>query len=164
MSVLVLDEKGYEYVLNGFVKAGFQTQCDEYYSEFIRTHCKDKDVHDEANRLVKNWAILNELSFNAGYNDTGLDHYTLIDYNSLWKVDCYQLLKYIDCIIYNIEIETIEQHKPVIVPLNWVELKADYELLKTWKYELTRAIVTKRPEYDKAKWSDAPKREPLFEN
>lgn len=158
MSVLIMHEKAYEYVLNGLITTAFRRTCDELYAYGISQHFKGKDINAEATRLVTNWAKINELSFNARYNDTGLIHYRQINKSAIWKVDCYQLLKYIDCINYNIEIDTIEKSPIVKVgSVTWAEFKEDYELLKKWQYELTRAIVTKRTEYDNAEWSKEPK-------
>lgn len=167
MSVMVLDPKVYEYVLNGLLMTAQNTTCNEFYAYKTKRHFEDKDIYKEAGRLIKSWAKLNELSFNVAYNEKGLTTHKEIRLAAIWKVEAIQLLKYLEAISYNIEIETIElgnsyRRGPVEnapgLPGN---AKADYEFLNNWIIDLMCAIIHKTDAYDKAKWSDPVSEQPL---
>lgn len=166
MSVLCPDPKVFGYVYQGFIKATFQTECDQFYSSCVHLHVKKMSIdgiHKEGLRLVKSWSYLNELSYNVAIgqmekiemlNLIRTNHYTT---HPLCAV---QLLQYISCIIYNIEISTIKSkkgHKGDVVKnvpdITQTQID-DFKFLEKWQRELMTAIVQHLPEWKNGQWSN----------
>lgn len=161
MSVLVPDPQVYNYIHQGLILAAYRRTCDEHYSYTMHVHFKDLEIHKEARRLVHSWMTLNERSYLLKYEKRDIEKsedFRFVKWE-LVNVRPLQLLKYLKCVRYNIEIETI-QHKGDLVNENLKAVSeralADMELLSAWTEELMMAIIDKIPEYDDAKWSEAP--------
>lgn len=162
MSVLILDPKCMEYIHAGFIMAAYRTQCDQYYSETIRSYCRDKDIHEVAQIIVTGWAMLNELSYCVAYKEAGQSYHQFIRFTRHWDVKPVQLMKYIECLLYNIDLETIKckesftqgevKGAPEVTPA----MREMYALLKSWERDIKNAILHALPEYDGAHWSEAP--------
>jgi len=168
MSVLVPDPQVFNYIRQGFEIAAYRRECDEFYAWCISSHCDSKDIHKESKRFVKSLMWLNEWSFDVKYEQKDLDkseYYPFVKWEIV-DVRPLQLLKYLICVRYNIEKETIwrvgtpEANKKRI-PEQQLE---DLELLERWIDCLKMAIIDKIPEYDEAKWSDAPPDKYTFAN
>lgn len=153
MSVLIPDLSVYNYILNGLELAAYRKVCDEHYAYCMHLHFERKEIHKESQRLVKSWLDLNHRSYQYKYEngkkETSLWQFVNI---GLTNVRPLQLLKYIQCVLYNIELYTIKENGGEVTK----QEEEDYKLLEVWKEHLAFAIIDKLPEYDKAKWSEPP--------
>lgn len=162
MSVLVLAPQCMEYIHAGLVKAAYRSSCDIYFSSSIREYFKDYDIEQESERLVKSWQELNILSFCVAYNEMGANKADTINFRQTHQVNIYQLLKYITCLIYNIELNTIKrkqsysQGEVANVPALTEFHQEDYALLKAWREDIQAAIIGNIMDYELAHWSDIP--------
>lgn len=152
MSVQVPDLMVYEYVYNGLVRAANETVMNDFHSNVVYSHMKDKIWDAECARLVRSWLKLNEDSFTAAYRDkTGGD--TLRDYvtcSKIIKINAVQLVKYVECVSYNIEMHTIMANLRAITQ----QEADDYQLLKDWRNSIYTAIISSMSEYKAAKWAN----------
>lgn len=144
MSVLVPDLKVYNYIQCGIEKIAYNSVIDEFYSNSIQKHFKNcPDISKESKRLILSWLNLNQWSYNKRYKDNDdcdLTKFYHEDYTHK-KLSAIQLLKYLQCIEYNIEIEP-------------EDYKNDLQLLKDCIKELTESIVNNLPEYKSSSWCD----------
>jgi hypothetical protein len=110
---------------------------------------KEKLWDKECERLVRSWLKLNEDSFLSKYNDKvdGMPP-TLLKLTGMMPIRAIQLVKYISCVTYNIELRTIQKMRPVTP-----QEEHDYALLERWERTLNAAIVAHTQEYKDAKWS-----------
>jgi hypothetical protein len=163
MSCLVPDPQVYEYVLNGLKIAAYRTTCDNLFASCIHQHFKDRDVEEEAPRLIKSWLYLNELPYCVGYNEPykkSESLYRFIRKNEHHNVQALQLYSYVKCICYNIEMSTIKSKKsyrrgPVEnVPEITKQMGMDFALLTKWRIAILEAIVENLPEYEHCQWSE----------
>jgi len=152
MSVLFLDPKVFEYVADKINSYKFSKQADI-------NHCSTLSIEDqsEAQKLVVNWAKLNELSYNYHYNEPEKQPtlYKFINFSNYYKVDTYQFLKYLLCIRYNIELHTIQGGRNGFSgqPIEQ-ELKDSFDTLNKAIEEIKQAIINELTEYKTANWSD----------
>lgn len=149
MSVLIPDVKVYGYIHSGMIKAAYRTECDAYHASCIYSHFRYHDIEKESKRLVKSWAALNEESYDVRYKQTGDSLQEFINFRKNYDVNIYQLLKYVLCVQYNIEADTIEE----VRKLTEAE-KDDLEILNKWAGQIQYAIIDQMEEYKKAKWSE----------
>lgn len=162
MSVLVLDPKCYSYMHSALKFTAYWTTCDIYYSEAVYHHCKLEDIEEETERLIKSWAYLNELTYNVAYNVAGNSMPEFITFDGARRVNPYQLLKYLSCLHYNIELDTIASKKsyssgPVAnVPALTDQMKTDFQLLDNWITDIKNAIINNLMPYELANWSEPP--------
>lgn len=153
MSVLIPDLKVYNYILNGLQKSAYRSVIDEYYSHCMVRHFESKDIDKESKRLVKSWLDMNHKSYQYRYED-GKEEASLwqfITKEIVYTLKPLQLLKYIQCVLYNIELDTIKDGEGEVTK----QQEDDFKLLDTWREELAFSIINKIPEYDQAKWSEA---------
>ena len=142
MSVLVPDMKVFQYVHAGILKAAYNSTIDSFYSYSVVKHFKGcVDFEAEADRIIKSWMNLNEFSYNVRYKEESKTLLSEFFTSSFVNLNPFQLLKYLECLNYNIEIS------PEL-------FKADLQLLKAFTIEITSAIVSNMPEYKAAKWSE----------
>lgn len=152
MSVLVLDPKIISYIRKGLVFAAYNGTVDALHSYTIFAHFKDKDVEVEADRIMSSLYLMNQRSYSARYREEDKDHDLWNFVRKTMGLPCpFQLLKYAQCLEYNIEIDTINSKYENKVTDQ--EL-ADYEMLKRWEYEIMSAIVNQHQKYKDAKWSE----------
>jgi hypothetical protein len=136
MSILVLDHQVFSYICSGLKKAAYETEVTTMYSSKIRHYFAGKDINQEATELVKQWFVMNETSYNIRYKETGTTEDVLqLRY---YPVKPHQLLKYLMCLEYNIE---LGETKPL-------------KLLRQWINDLMYGIVSDSELYKSAKWSD----------
>lgn len=147
MSVLILDLKVYEAVYNKAWSYQFNNVCDINYCYTLK-----KYTENQLKEIIKNWLWLNEMSYNCRYEESNI-----IELPELLKfylsgkepINTYQMLKYLECIKYNIEISTII--------INGIEIPEDkkdsYKILKDAVNEIKNVIISELPQYKKAKWS-----------
>lgn len=147
MSVLTLSPETYNYIRQGIERAAYNSTVNEFYYYPIHVHFKDKDIEKESKRLIASWADLNMKSYCLKYKDD--DFVSLSDFMSNYPnkkpIKAIQLLKYVECLSYNIE------------PEHWeltAQEKQDLELLNKTKDAIAYAIIGSLPEYEKAAWSD----------
>lgn len=146
MSVLTLSPDTYNYIRVGIERAAYNSQCDEFYYYSVKQQCENKDIQSECLRLVKSWADMNEKSYCLKYNEKFHSLSTFINPTFTKKpLTPVQLLKYVECLSYNIELEHWEQTE---------QETADYSLLKKLRTEIGAAIIGSLPEYKNAAWSD----------
>lgn len=138
MSVLIPDLNVFNYIQAGIERIAYNTTCNEFYCYSVVKHFENYDISEEAERLVRCWIDQNEMSYNIRYNESSnkmlSEFYQPTATHK--KLTAIQLLKYLECVSYNIEIESFE-----------------YTFLKTICTELTTAIVSNMPEYKVAEWS-----------
>lgn len=150
MSVQVPDLMVYEYVHNGLTVAANRKECDNLFSTQWRKYFKNKLWDEESKRLVLSWAKLNEDSYNAAYSNEGAYLVDFLTCSKLIKVNALQLVKYVHCVAYNIELDTIKQKLRSVTHQEYL----DFKLLIDWRAELYKNIVTCSPAYDKLPYSD----------
>jgi hypothetical protein len=159
MSTLVLDLQAFAYIENAIRMAVYRNVCDEHYSEVIRRmNIPNCETEAETERLVKNWLRMNEKSYDFRYNDTGDSMVPFYEFK-LYKPYPLQTLKYLECLIYNIEVcKRIENNEAVYYwdepnkygapKLDDQETK-DYELLLRYRDDLATTILHRLPEWKK---------------
>lgn len=151
MSVQVPDLKVYKEIYKKAWSYGFNNTCDiNYCSTLSFTNESVLESH------VKNWLWLNELSYLRRYEEENLPElHMFLKLRSGSPVNTYQMLKYLECIKYNIEISTIETGKTgfeyeITIPTD----KADsYLILCNAIDEIKSTIINQIPKYKDAKWS-----------
>ena len=144
MSVLMIDVDVYTHVYRKLIQYQFNSQCDINYCETFR-RLSEKQIE----KLVRTWCDLNEESYNCKYeepdNKMKLSEFIDFEFNNS-KTSTYQLLKWLECINYNIETYTIDRL------LTEYELKAIDTLHKGIE-EIKSVIIKEIPAYKEAKWS-----------
>lgn len=151
MSVLVPDLKVYEAVYQKAWSYGFNNTCDINYCSVLKSYNED-----HVQQLVKDWLWLNEYSWIRRHDDDGSkpELHEFLSFNHGKKINTYQMLKYLECIRYNIELDTIKTGKtgmedPVIIPQDKLN---SYETLVKAIEEIKSAIINELPEYKQTKW------------
>jgi hypothetical protein len=154
MSVLVPDLKVFEAIFRKVNSFRFTKVCDINYcytlSSVLGTEDKVKD-------FVKNLLELNELSFIKRYREEGepdLGDFLKFDY-SVNSIETLQLLKYLNCINYNIEIETIK-HGYAGGEDNKIreDLMDSYELLQKAIQDLSGTVIAELTHYRDLNYSE----------
>lgn len=158
MSVLIPDVDVFSYVRCGLTKTALNRVVDEFYSYSVQKHFRDKgtdQIFNESIRLVKSWCRLNERSYVAAYRHHGESFDDLSEFitEKQYDVEAVQLVKYLQCIDYNIEDDTIQEDEAKEYQLTEQD-KADLKLLRAWIPEVNAAIVHQLPKYEEANWSN----------
>jgi hypothetical protein len=148
MSVLIPDVEVYEYIHAGLQRTAYNSTCDEFYAYNIARHFKETDLETESLRLVKSWQTLNIRSYNARYKDTG-NRIERVSRTKLFALCPFQLLMFIRCAIYNIEIETIRSTGAEVSLRDTEDLK----ILEEWEVSMMRSIIDQIPTYKNSQWS-----------
>ena len=152
MSCLVPDLNVYEAIYNKAWLYGFNKTVDINYC-----NCLSFDDEEKLKEHVKNWLYLNELSYNRRYkeeSETFLKDF--LTFRGAHAIDTYQMLKFLQCIQYNIELETIKSgfdgmQKKIILSEN---LMNSYNLLTFAVEEISQRIISEIPAYKKAEWAN----------
>lgn len=161
MSVQIPDFKIFQYVEMGFYVTVNNSVINDLYTHSTREHCRNKLADKEATRWIKNLLLLNCKSYSARYREPLGDYHKL--YTSIFRVgklitvEACPLLKYLECIEYNIEMSTIENGyftDSIKFELSEQDRK-DFALLQAFRVDLTKAIVSQLPTYQNAKWAEA---------
>lgn len=151
MSVLVADLKVYEEVYKKAWNYTFNKVCDINYC-----HTLGSLGEETLKKHVKNWLYLNELSYIRRYDEGDKPElHNFLNLKPGTAVNTYQTLKYLNCIDYNIEMNTIKNgktghEKEIIIS---EELQESYDLLKKAINEIKDVIISQIPQYKKAKYS-----------
>lgn len=152
MSVLVPDLKIYDAVFEKALKYTFHNVCDINYCGIL-----GRQTENQLKKHVCNWLWLNEMSYIRRYQDGSKpDLGDFLTFKSNANINTYQMLKYLECIKYNIEIETIKTGKtgnetPFLIPDEKME---SYNLLEKASEEIQCTIISQLPKYKSAKWAD----------
>ena len=144
MSVLIPDLQVYNYIQTGLQRLAYNNIVDDLFSNTVNKYFRNcPDYEKEAERLVLSWLKMNIESYNkrCQVKETtdliGL-YYPTFPHKDLTAC---QLLKYLQCVEYNIE----------IVPKD-LQQRKDLQLLKDCIDDLLNSIVHNLPEYNKATW------------
>ncbi len=141
MSVLKLDVDVCEAVYNKAVSYTFRNQVDINYCSTLGRFTKT-----DLQEIIKSWFILNELSYNGKYKDISPSIVDLITFRTAHSINTYQMLKYMECIRYNIEPNTIKRN------LNTFE-EQSLKVLNDAIDEIKSIIINELEEYKKSRWS-----------
>lgn len=159
MSVLVPDMHVFEYVQSGFIYCANHKTCDSLYSSSISFSSKAMGIDsicNESKRWVKNLLTLNCKSYAARYRENELGDLAHFYKENNHSVNAFQLLKYLECIHYNIEMKTIEDGYTVdtIKFVLTEQDRKDFQLLESFISDLKNSIISNLPEYQNAKYAD----------
>lgn len=151
MSVLVLDPKAISYIKRGLEYAAHNAVCDELHSSTIWGHFKNfSGVFEESDRLMRSMYELNQLSYDLKYKHEEFSNLYRFVLPTIGIVCPYQLLKYIECLNYNIESDTILSSGGTLSDRQLLDIK----LFEDWEYDILKALVHSTKKYKDAKWSD----------
>lgn len=152
MSVLVPDIKVYEAVYSKAWGYAFNKTCNINYCYTLSF-----DDEDKLKQHVKNWLWLNEMSWIRRYEDGDKPNLeAFLTFKNGKPINTYQMFKYLQCIQYNIEIDTIE--KGVKIDSDRCKLSDEmmdsYKLLEAALIEISTTIIKQIKEYKEAEWSE----------
>jgi hypothetical protein len=145
MSVLVTDLEVFNCIYDKAFSYTFRKTVDINFCNVFH-----KMTEKQIKNLVKNWLILNELTHVKEYkeNVNPYLHELLVFDRSISTINTYQMLKYLECVCYNIDIENIKD-------LIDYEKKESFETLKKAIEQISISIIKEIPEYQNAKYSTA---------
>ena len=146
MSVLHIEPKVFEMLYVKLIDYTYRKEVNiNYCSEFGRKS------ETELRELITTWANLNEMSYCDKYNDKFQELSKFIRFSfSGETVNTYQCLKWLQCIYYNIEVDTIKGEISTQSKLAVTSLIKGIE-------EIMSMIISEIPAYKDAQWSDLPK-------
>lgn len=144
-----IDTKIFELIENKLGHVIHNKTCDENY---IQNLCGWR--FEKLDSFIKDLCLLNSLSYSARYKEESFtDYCVFLDFYKYSNISCYQLLKYLHCICYNIEIDTIKESK---FSSNLTDKMLDsYKILHESIDNLTSSIINNLPEYKSAKYAEA---------
>jgi hypothetical protein len=151
MSVLIPDLKVYNYLQAGIEKMAWTTTIADFWSDSIKNHFKNcPNIEKEAKRLILSWLAMNQKSYSIKYKETpeeiektDLTKFYYISTFTHKKLTAIQMLKYLQCVSYNIEIKPVSE-----------ESQNDLNLLERCINELCFSIINQMEDYKKATWMD----------
>jgi hypothetical protein len=148
MSVLVPDFKVYNYIQAGIEKIASNSIINDFYSYSIQHHFQNcPDTPKEIKNVILSWLNLNQWSWDKKYLKEDETPTDLTEFYSSplmsFNVSSVQLLKYLQCIDYNIEIKPEDGYH-----------KTRLRLLKDCINDLQRSIISNLPEYKEAQWCE----------
>ena len=145
MSVLVSSIKAYELVFVKAVDYTFRRTCDINYCSVLGGLTEGQIANH-----VKMWADLNAESYNIRYKEPKdeIPYSTFLNLRHSGKtINTYQMLKTLECICYNIEVDTIETVRKLTV-----QESAAMVVLNRAIEEIKSAIINEIKEYKDAQW------------
>lgn len=155
MSVIVADIEVFEYVAAGLHKMAFNNTINEWYNSPFYNYCIGPNIgpSTECLRMVKNWCRLNEQSYNIRYKEPlKAELFEFIEFRpSKYKLDPFQMLRYLEFIRYNIEDD--QDFKTMFCDSKGIR---DMEWLEAFITGLRIGIINQMPAYKLAKWADKP--------
>lgn len=157
MSVLVPDLEVFEQIHTKAVAYTYRKTCDINYS-YVFSHMDERDIES----FVRNIAHLNELSYNKRYahcddvkQEITLPAMLKLEFKGK-AIDSVQMLKYLECVHYQIEMETIKKgYNGTETNLVPKDLEDSYALLGKAIEDIKSAIVKEYSDYENKKWSEA---------
>ena len=157
MSVQIIEPEIFSLIINKLIDYSFRKQVDINYCS-TAGHMTENQVKE----TVKYWSILNELSYSDKYKEEFDNLHEMIDYSYNGKTpDTYQTLKWLECIRYNIEIETIKsesicntmQEKEITGWNSNVNIENPMTILDRIIDEIKSQIIGAIPKYENARWN-----------
>lgn len=155
MSVLPINKKVFEQVLNRMLYYANQTTVGINYCEFLHRGSKEQSMSEyerDCQKIVQGWSNLVIKSHHYKYTPNEM---LLNEYFELVKVDkkaspinTYQFLKFLTCIHFQIEIKTIGTDRMTL------EETIAYQFLEKLIDDIKNTIIKSLPEYQKAEWSN----------
>jgi len=152
MSVLVPEAKVFKAIFNKVMAYTFNKQCDINYCSVFSGFSEK-----EAEEFVKNILHLNEWSYTQRYRepkDISMSESIKLNFAGE-TIDSIQMLKYLECVHYQIEIETIKKgyngDQNNLIPH---ALEKSYEQLDQAIDCIKSTIVREFTNYDQLKWSN----------
>lgn len=145
MSVLVHDPKVFSQIYVKAVDYTFHKTCDINYCSTFGV-LKEEYIAD----VIRTLCDLNCESYEKRYKEepdkVKLSEFIVFKFTGQ-TINTFQMLKYLECIYYNIELDTINR------PLN--ELESDsMDCLRNAISEIKSVIIKELPEYQAAKWTE----------
>lgn len=154
MSVQVLDIKTYEQVLNRLFHYCQNSESGINNCEYIRSQTStmaDFQYKEWILSLVRGWYKLNDKSYATKYTEGNAtpEVADFINFKNTTKpINSFQCLKFLHCIRYNIELDTIGRGKLSI------EEKHEYGELEKIISSIQDSIISSLPQYDSSNWSN----------
>ena len=151
MSVLIPDLKIYTAVYEKSIAYTFSKVCDINYCSTL-----GRLTENQLQKTILDWLWLNEMTYNRMYNEQDEPYLgQFVEFKPVETINTFQMLKYLDCIDYNIEIETIKTGRDGEQPK--IEIPSDkmesYKILCRAIDEIKSAIINEITEYQNAKYA-----------
>ncbi len=144
-----IDLNAMNLIHSALIKAAYNNVVNVFFSENINSHFENKDTDIEAERLSLSWYCLNEISYICRYNIPAKDTGYFINFKNWVEPEPCKLLKLLNFLDYNIEIETIRENLILSE-----KQQNDHVLLLSWINDIKNAIINDLPEYKNAKWGE----------
>lgn len=151
MSVLVLDLEVYEAIYKKACEYQYNRECNIEYCNTL------SENEDYLKTVVRDWLYLNELSHSRRYREEEEPNLAaFLTFKGGKKINAYQMLKYLQCLEYNIEIESIKtgfdgMQKKINISDTMMH---SYKKLNSAIKEISQTIIAQLSEYKKANWSN----------
>ena len=159
MSVMVMDAEGIEAIYNKCISYVNNNECNIDYCGTIREYGYNNQ--ERFKQLVKDWLYLNELSFNRRYREEDEPYLNqFLTFKTSHKINSYQMLKLLQFLVYNIELETIKHGFNSIeaeeITIN-NELMYSYNMLTKCINDIQTTIIAQMKDYKKCGWGELKK-------
>lgn len=155
MSVLPINKKVFEQVLNRMLYYANQTTVGINYCEFLHRGSKEQSMSEyemDCQKIVQGWSNLVIKSHHYKYtpNETLLGVYfeTIQLDKKASPINTYQFLKFLTSINFQIEVETIGTDRMTL------DETISYCSLVKLIEDIKNTIIKSLPEYQKAEWSN----------
>jgi hypothetical protein len=146
MSVMIVIDEVYESLSGKMLSASFNKTVNENYFS-----CCNDLTEPVIEKYITDWAYLNDISYSAKY-ESGLDcPEPKLKFKYRWDISSIQFLKWLRCIRYQIEMDTIKSTMSVSA-----ELMHSYSFLEKLIRQVESAIIGAIPEYKDALWNGIP--------
>lgn len=147
---MMLEIESYEKVAGKMWLSTFSRVCDINYFGV-----GNGLTEDQIKEYVQIWCDLNEWSYCLAYKEPfdNMSKFLQLKLNS--SCDTYQFLKTLECIKYNIEIETISAGGWSGIPETYIitdKEKEAYKFLEKLLISVRSTVISQIPEYKAAKW------------
>jgi len=155
MSVLAINKKVFEQVLNRMLYYGQQSEIDINFCEYLKKLASKRTIEqyeEECKIIMQNLSNLVIKSHHYKYtpNEPLLEIYfeTINIDRKTAPINTYQFLKFLVCIKYNIEVKTIGVDRMTIYE------SGAYAMLLDIITSIQYTVIDNLPEYKKANWSE----------
>jgi len=153
MSVLIPDLKLFQQVFRKVNSFKYVRECTINYCYPL----SELDTESKCKKFVYDLLWLNEMSYLQRYREEPKPEMPdMLEFpNDAKKPDTLQFFKFLQCIEYNIEIETIERGydgmSGVTIP---EDKKSSYKLLKAALKDLSNTIIRELTKYEEKNWCE----------
>lgn len=158
MSVLIPDLEVFALIQRKINTFQHHRVCDIDYSEILNMS------EEQSKQFVIKLLTLNEMSYLARYREQKKPELSeFLQFNATETISTLQLLKYLKCIRYNIEMDTIERgysgFEPFIEDVEMFHKFFDpvFKRLKNAIEELSDRVIAELTNYRELAWSELPK-------